>query len=666
MPSRIDVELTSARPDGTWTWRAAGAREPRGVVESSVLPDGAKVGDVLKVEATIALDGIEIHSVVPARTHRKEPERIEILGGSDFQAVTTSLVGKRARDDRDRGDRRERRDSRSGDRRPSGDRRTGGDRRPSGDRPRPEGETSSRGPRREGAAATSRPPRERRERPSFAPVPEVPQRPKPKRLKPGRAHRQALMAALPEEQQPIADQLFRAGLPGVRQAMQDQNATLAAEGKPTIKPSGIESLAQDLLPRVRVADWLDRADAAKAVVDELDLRDLRSVVTTAADPVVARDDATRELAAELREALDRRQNEEHEQWLADITAALDVGRVVRALRLSSRPPKAGVRFPPELASRLAEATTAALTPDAASDRWAAVVEALAFSPVHSVVTPAAPPEAVSDELRAMVKGVAGAVPQIAALLGIEAPPPGQPPGPRPPAPPPSTEAQADDVGRRHAAAALRPSPPAARPRSRRQPRRRPTPSGRDSRARGRRPPRPAPDGRPSPAPPSAPPPSRRPRPRPRPPVERRAASRGRAAEADAAPEPEVAPEAEPAARPTPEPSRRAVRARAGGRAAAAEAAAAGREPRPPQPRAGAAAEPEPPRRRRSPSRRRRAGAEPEPTEPPRRRSPTVARPSPSRRRARRRPPEAEPEAPVASAADPEPAPSSEEPAPDEG
>ncbi len=288
------------------------------------------------------------------------------------------------------------------------------------------------------------PARRGRERPSFAPVPEVPQRPKPKRLKPGRVHRQALMAALPEEQQPIADQLFRAGLPGVRQAIQDQNVTLAAEGKPTIKPSGIESLAQDLLPRVRVADWLDRADAAKAVVDELDLRDLRSVVTTGADPMVARDDATRQLAAELREALDRRQNEEHEQWLADITAALDVGRVVRALRLSSRPPKAGVRFPPELASRLAEASTAALTPDAASDRWAALVEALAFSPVHSVVAPAAPPEAVSDELRAMVKGVAGAVPQIAALLGIEAPPPGSRPARaprlprRPPKPKPTT------------------------------------------------------------------------------------------------------------------------------------------------------------------------------------------------------------------------------------
>src|SRR6185436_498899 len=99
MSRRIEVELTSSRPDGTWTWRAAGAREPKGVVEASVLPSGAKVGDVLKVEATIALDGIEIHSVVPDRSARKQPERLELLGGGDFDAVTTSLVG------RDRGDR---------------------------------------------------------------------------------------------------------------------------------------------------------------------------------------------------------------------------------------------------------------------------------------------------------------------------------------------------------------------------------------------------------------------------------------------------------------------------------------------------------------------------------------------------------------------------------
>jgi hypothetical protein len=444
MPSRIDVELTSARPDGTWTWRAAGAREPKGIVESAVLPEGAKVGDVFRVEATIALDGIEIHSVVPTRAHRKEPDRLELLGagGGDFQAVTTSLVGRRDRGSRGPGDRRERRDRRD---RKDGDPRSGGD-----GRPRREGAGTDGGrPRRdrpEGGERTERERRPPRQRPTYAPVPEVPQRPKPKRLKAGRAHRQELLASLPEERQAVAEQLFRAGLPGVRQALKEQNAALAAEGKPQINTSGIESLAQDLLPSVRVAEWLDRADAALAVVDELDLRDLRSVVTAAADPVVARDDSTRDLADQLRAALERRQNVEHDQWLEDITVALDVGRVVRALRLSSRPPKAGVPFPPELATRLAEATTAALTPDAASDRWAAVVEALAFSPVHAVVTPPAPPQVVSDDLKAMVKGVASAVPQIAVLVGVEVPPPGSRPprAPRLPRRPAKPKPKAQD------------------------------------------------------------------------------------------------------------------------------------------------------------------------------------------------------------------------------
>jgi hypothetical protein len=435
VPSRIDVELTSARPDGTWTWRAAGAREPRGVVEATLLPTGAKVGDVFKVEATVALDGIEIHSVVPDRPGRKEPERLEILGGGDFQGVTTSLVGRRDRDDRGRRDRRSgERDDRRGPR-PDGKRPTDGrgsdrgDERPAGDRPRSDHRRDERaGPGSEntrGAGGTRRPPRERRERPTFAPVPEVPQRPKPKRLKPGRAHRQELLAVLPESHRPIADQLFRGGLPSVRQALQDQNDALRAEGKAEIATTGIEALAQDLLPRVRVADWLDRADAALVVVDDLDLRDLRSVVTASADPVVSRDDTTRELSGRLREALDRRQNEEYDTWLADITLALDVGRVVRALRLSSRPPKAGVPFPPELGNRLTEAATAALTADAASDRWAAVIEALAFSPVHAVVTPTAPPNQVTDDLRAVVKGVGSAVPQIASLLEVEVAPPGR-------------------------------------------------------------------------------------------------------------------------------------------------------------------------------------------------------------------------------------------------
>ena len=50
MSRRIDIELTSTRPDGSWTWRAAGAKQPKGDVDGSMLPSGSKVGDVLKVD----------------------------------------------------------------------------------------------------------------------------------------------------------------------------------------------------------------------------------------------------------------------------------------------------------------------------------------------------------------------------------------------------------------------------------------------------------------------------------------------------------------------------------------------------------------------------------------------------------------------------------------
>ncbi|MGH9274957.1 MAG: hypothetical protein ACRDZU_09955, partial [Acidimicrobiales bacterium] len=126
MPRRIDIELTSSRDDGTWTWRAAGAKAPKGSVATALLPQGAKAGDVLKVDAEFSVDGIEITAVVPAKGARKEPERLELIApaGKDEPLVTTTLAA-RSRDDR--GPRRDgpRRDGprRDGDR--SGPRRDG-------------------------------------------------------------------------------------------------------------------------------------------------------------------------------------------------------------------------------------------------------------------------------------------------------------------------------------------------------------------------------------------------------------------------------------------------------------------------------------------------------------------------------------------------------------
>ncbi|HEY0519311.1 MAG TPA: hypothetical protein VGC84_07440 [Ilumatobacteraceae bacterium] len=424
MPRRIEIELTSARPDGTWTWRAAGARAPKGVLDGSLLPDGSKIGSVLKADAEVELDGMTILSVSTGKEKAEKAGLLDLIpSDKPFEGVTQQLA-RRERSDRgdrgDRGDRPPRRDGPGGDRRPRRDndrppRRDGAPTRPD----RPVGERTG-GERPSGTTRPDRGPRQdRRTRPSFTPPPELPQRPKAKRLKPGRAHRNAVLADLPEEQRPVAERALQGGLPAVRQAVSEQNARLKAEGKPEVPAGGLLSMAEGLLPRLRVAEWLDRADAAMADIDDLDLRDLRSVVAAGEDPMVARDESTRAVATELKAALVTKQESELALWFEDIDAAIGVGRVIRALKLSSQPPKAGVRFPVELAGKLATATTANLTPDALPDRWVAVLEAAAFSPVRTHVQPAAKPAQVSDELLSTVKRVASLLPQIAALFDVE-------------------------------------------------------------------------------------------------------------------------------------------------------------------------------------------------------------------------------------------------------
>jgi hypothetical protein len=430
MSRRIEIELTSARPDGTWTWRAAGARAPKGVLDGSLLPDGAKIGSVLKADAEVELDGISILSVATSKEKAEKSGLLDLIpNDKPFEAVTQQLA-KRDRNDRgDRGERRDRpprRDGPEGDRRP---RRDAGDRparregaavgadRPAGDRP---AGTRAGGERPGGSTRPDRGQRsERRTRPNFTAPPELPQRPKAKRLKPGRVHRNAVLADLPEEQRPVAERALQGGLPAVRQAVNEQNARLKSEGKPEVPAAGLLSMAEGLLPRLRVAEWLDRADAAKADIEELDLRDLRSVVAAGEDPMVARDETTRAVATELKAALVTKQESELALWFEDIDAAIGVGRVVRALKLSSQPPKAGVRFPTELAGKLATATTANLSTDAFADRWVAVLEAAAFSPVRAQIQPTAKPTQVNDELLATVKRVGPLLPQIAALFEIE-------------------------------------------------------------------------------------------------------------------------------------------------------------------------------------------------------------------------------------------------------
>jgi hypothetical protein len=404
MSRRLDIELTSNRQDGTWTWRAAGAKSPKGVVNSALLSANAKTGDVLKVEADFDIDGISVLSVVQMREKGQRGNLLEMLASEKTFTPVTQKLADKPKSDRKGG--RDAKGKRDGDSRPG---------RPPRDPNAPRRPESTRPDGKTGRPA-------RPSRPHFTAPPEMPKRPTAKRLKPKHVHRTAVLETLPVEQRGVAERALEGGIKAVRDAVKIQNDQLRKDGKPEVPSDGLISMAQNLLPKLRVADWLDKAEAAKSDLATLDLRDLRSVVVASEDPMVVRDETTRALASELKTALKERQDAAQTLWLSDIVDALKVGRTVRALKMTSEPPKAGQPFPSELGAKLAQAATAGLTTETAPDRWIALLEALAFSPIRGQVKLTTLPQQPSEALLATVKRLSSLLPQIASLFGVEVAP----------------------------------------------------------------------------------------------------------------------------------------------------------------------------------------------------------------------------------------------------
>ncbi|MBO0713861.1 MAG: hypothetical protein J2P59_03815, partial [Acidimicrobiales bacterium] len=254
------------------------------------------------------------------------------------------------------------------------------------------------------------------------------ERPRRPRFTPGHAHRDAALAALPPEQRPVAEQVLRGGIPAVRQALEAENLRARAEQRPEIQALPLLSLAEELRPRLQAATWRDRAEAAAAMTDEVPLRELRSIV--AASDSAPHDQESRLLAASLRESLERRTAEVRQRWTDQVTRSLDEGKLRAALDASAGPPDPGARLPAELAVRLATAAGQALSPDLDPAQWSALLEVVAASPVRRVVKPAGLPTEPGDRLVQQATQLSGRVPGLAALLGLEMPPPPGPPRPR--------------------------------------------------------------------------------------------------------------------------------------------------------------------------------------------------------------------------------------------
>lgn len=392
MATRIEIEVTSDRGDGTFTWRAAGAKQPKGVLAGSLLPSGASVGDVLRADAEFTVDGPEIISLTAPKAPKVDTiERIEVVGTQQqTEAVTTQLAKKGGRG----GNRRGGRDGGRGGGRDGG--RSGGR-----DGARGGGRDGGRGGnRRDGGRGGNR----------------------RNQLRPKRTHREAWVATLPETRRPVAEQLMHEGRDGVSSALSRQNKAAAADGRDPIDIGPIMRIADELLPGLAIAEWRDNADAAVAEIDTADVRELRKTLV-AGDAFAANAEVAESLTL-LRSKLTARIDKDQGAWARELREALAEGRVVRALRQSGRPVKAGVPLSPDLVEQLTTAATEALSAEEESHRWTMVLEALAGSPIRRLIAPEAKPDDADkdDELLDTVDRLAHRLPGIAALFDIEVKP----------------------------------------------------------------------------------------------------------------------------------------------------------------------------------------------------------------------------------------------------
>jgi hypothetical protein len=417
MPRRIEIELTSRTGDGVFTWRAAGAKQPKGTVAADLVPEGVGIGDVVRAEVESGLEGVEIVAVLPRhdKTEERPANRIELLGserrGPDV--VVSYAGGRPHREDAARGAGRAPRGSRP----PSGAVRAPREGRARREHPEEGGTHAGARPERRRAPAGAEGHAERRR--ARAGAEGHAERRRERRPAISTVHRNAMLAHLGPQELPIAEQLLRGGIPAVRQALEEQHAARPGDAAAAANRDAVLALAEQLVPRVNLAAWKDRAASAQALGKEFRLRELRAVVTAAR--AVTLDDEARAMARALQESLDQRVRVLSEEWVGRVAKALDEGRVVDAVRAAARPPEPSTRLPAELAVRLAEAASEAMTAETPLTQWMALLEAVVESPVRRNVRPRGIP--ADERAKDAARRAAGLVPELAKLLGLRIPPP---------------------------------------------------------------------------------------------------------------------------------------------------------------------------------------------------------------------------------------------------
>ena len=399
MSRRIEIEITSLNGDVA-TWRAAGAKLPKGILNSSLIPGGPVVGNTYRADVEQYMEGIEILSVMAPKTASPvDPrnERLELIptvkSGPDV-VVTYAPKGRGGSRREGADTRREggpsRREGGPGRRESSpGRRESGPGRRDGGSAPSEGAEAREPSTRTE---RTKRPPRNPIDRDASSSTP-----------------RNSLLATLSPEQLPVAEQLLRGGMPSVRAAVAEQNKNATAQGRPTIDATTIDRIAEELLGKTNLALWKDRAAGAIGAGRELRLRDLRAVVTSA--KTVSLDEEARAQLKELQVSLTARLEHLRTQWTTKLDAAVESKNVKEALTLVARPPDMSTRVSAEIAAKVVAITSESLSAETDPTLWKEIVELTVDTSIRRNVKPLGIPN--DESCKAVAIHNAGAIPEFA-------------------------------------------------------------------------------------------------------------------------------------------------------------------------------------------------------------------------------------------------------------
>lgn len=407
MANKLEIELTSKRPDGFFTWRAKGAKNPKGIVAGDVFP-GGKVGDSFKVEVEYLLDGPQIISVLTERQRNSVANDLKLFLGRSLTATNTKTeVPKKTEGkapvkgratDRGKPEDKKFRDSKyshtRGQKKPATESgKTFTDKRPEIKRP------------------------DKLRRPANPEV--ISKRPQYRYGK----HVKELLDSLDSARQAIVQRLVRGGMAAVREAIEKQNKIAREKGEPELLEEPVIKLAEELVPQVKRAQFRDQAQE----ILEKGLKDLKRIIRTINTATVL-DDSDKELLTTLREYFDKVLKEAEADYFKDIESLLSEGKVEQALEKSIKPPYPTIKFSAELSEKLAVKATEALEAKLEDpDSWLKLLHTISLTPVKRLVRPERIPQFKTPDQHKIAIGLSSQIPNLIKHLGLKIPPP---PGPK--------------------------------------------------------------------------------------------------------------------------------------------------------------------------------------------------------------------------------------------